>query len=134
MCDPLLSPFYAKRGDIPKRVWVIGCELDILGHEAWRAACQWAGKKVPGMDEPIGQEDVAGGGKPGSLITEGDERFAWDVKDLDGGGEIKWLCVADAAHGFDMGAHLGADKVTVEDGDIKRDLVIQMTGQWLFGQ
>lgn len=130
--DPLLSAFYAKRSDLPKRVWIVGCELDMLGHEAWRAACKFAGKPVPSLDQPIGQEEVAGGGKAGTLITTGDERFAFDVKDQDG--EIRWLCVADAGHGFDMAAMMGAAKEDVEDGDLKRDKLIQMTGEWLFGQ
>lgn len=113
-------------------MWIIGCELDMLGHEAWRAACKWAGKPVPSLDQPIGQEDVVDGGKAGTLITEGDERFAFDVKDQNG--EVRWLCVADAGHGFDMAAMMGAAKEDVEDGDLKRDALIQMTGEWLFGQ
>lgn len=131
-CDPLLSALYAKRSDFPKRMWFVGCELDMLGHEAWRAACKFAGKTVPGMDQRIGQEEVASGGKAGTLITTGDERFAFNVKDQDG--EVKWLCVPDAAHGFDMAANMGADKEEVRDGELKRDALIQMTGEWLFGQ
>lgn len=104
----------------------------MLGHEAWRAACKFAGKPVPGLDQPIGQEEVAGGGKAGTLITTGDERFAFDVKDQNG--ETRWLCVADAGHGFDMAAMMGGAKEDVEDGELKRDRLIQMTGEWLFGQ
>lgn len=104
----------------------------MLGHEAWRAACKFAGKPVPNLDQPIGQEEVAGGGKAGTLITDGDERFAFDVKDQDG--EIRWLCVADAGHGFDMAAMMGAAKEDIEDGELKRDELIEMMGEWLFGQ
>lgn len=132
LCDPLLSAVYADRSDFPKRVWLVGCELDMLGHEAWRAACKFAGKAVPGMDQPLGQEELAGGGKPGTLITTGDERFAFDVQDEHG--EVKWLCVPDAGHAFDMSTSImGADKDEVHDGRLKRDALIQMMGEWLFG-
>lgn len=104
----------------------------MLGHEAWRAACKFAGKPVPGFDQPIGQEELADGGKAGSLITSGDERFAFDVKDQNG--EVKWLCVADAGHGFDMAASMGGAKEDVEDGELKRDNLIKLTGEWLYGQ
>lgn len=113
-------------------MWLVGCELDMLGHEAWRAACKFAGKPVPGLDQLIGQEELAGAGKAGTLITEGDERFAFDVHDQHG--EVRWLCVPDAPHGFDMAAFMGVDKETVEDGERKRDALIQMVGEWLFGQ
>lgn len=103
----------------------------MLGHEAWRAACKWAGRAVPGLDQRIGQEEPAEGGKLGVLITQGDQRFAWEEKNRDG--EIKWLCVPDAGHGFDMPGALGADEKDTEDGGLKRDALIKMTGEWLFG-
>lgn len=129
--DPLLSPFFADRSTLPRRIWVIGCELDMLGHEAWRTASRLAGRKVPGLGERIGQEEP---GKPGVLITDGDERFAWEEKN--GDGEVKWLCVPDAVHGFDMepAAAASADEATREDGYLKRDEVIRLAGEWLFGQ
>ncbi|KAI3399456.1 hypothetical protein diail_6718 [Diaporthe ilicicola] len=130
--DPLLSPVYAERASFPKRVWIIGCELDMLGHEAWRLACRLSGRQVPGLDQRIGQEAPEESGKLGALITTGDQRFAWEEKNRDG--EIKWLCVADAAHGFDMPGALGADEKTSEDGKLKRDAIIRMAGEWLFHQ
>lgn len=130
--DPLLSPMYADRRSLPRRVWLVGCELDLLGHEAWQLACKLAGREVPGLDEPIGQQDLADGGKLGTLVTTGDERFAFEHKDQDG--EIKWLCIADAGHGFDMAGQMHADADTVEDGILKRNAVIEMAGKWLFGE
>lgn len=102
----------------------------MLGHEAWRAACRYAGRAVPDFSQRIGQEQPAEGGKPGVLITEGDQRFAWEEKNRDG--EIKWLCVPDAIHGFDMADAMRADAATVEDGALKRDALIKMLGEWLF--
>lgn len=132
VCDPLLSPLYVDRGALPARVWVIGCELDMLGHEAWRLACRLTGRQVPGLDKQIGQEGPEESGKLGALITTGDQRFAWEEKNRDG--EVKWLCVPDAGHGFDMPGALGADEKTSEDGRLKRDEIIRLAGKWLFGR
>ncbi|POS68535.1 alpha/beta hydrolase fold protein [Diaporthe helianthi] len=129
--DPLLSPVFVERGALPERVWVIGCELDMLGHEAWRLACRLAGRQVPLLDRPIGQEAPEETGKLGALITTGDQRFAWEEKNRDG--EVKWLCVPDAGHAFDMPGALGADEKTTEDGRLKRDQIITLAGEWLFG-
>lgn len=129
--DPLLSPYFAERSRFPRRVWLIGCELDLLGHEAWRLACKLAGREEPGMDEPIGQADLVEGGKPGALVTKGDERYAFEAHD--GFGEVKWLCVPDACHGFDMAEQMKGDAEMVQDGNLKRDALIKMTGEWLYG-
>lgn len=128
--EPLLSPYFAERHTLPRRIWIVGCELDMLGHEAWRAACKYAERAVPGMHERVGQDEPAEGGKPGTLITEGDQRFAWEERNRNG--EIKWLLVADAAHGFDQAKAMGADGTTIEDGDLKRDALIKLTGEWLY--
>lgn len=130
--DPLLSPIFAERSSLPRRIWLMGCELDMLGHEAWQLACKLAGRPVPGLDQPIGQAEPESSGQLGALITEGDERFAWGEKNQDG--EIKWLCVPDATHGFDASGDMKADEKTVEDGILKRDRIIKMAGEWLFGQ
>ncbi|KAH8780886.1 alpha/beta hydrolase fold protein [Diaporthe sp. PMI_573] len=128
--DPLLSPVFVDRAALPARVWVIGCELDMLGHEAWRLACRLAGRQVPTLDQQIGQEAPEETGRLGALITTGDQRFAWEEKNRDG--EVKWLCVSDAGHGFDMPGALGADEKTSEDGRLKRDEIIRLAGEWLF--
>lgn len=130
--DPLLSPYFADRESFPKRIWLIGCELDLLGHEAWRLACKLSGREEPGMDEPIGQQDLVEEGKFGALITQGDQRFAFEEKSRFG--EVKWLCVPDAGHGFDMAKQMRGDADTIKDGEMKRDALIKMTGEWLYGQ
>ncbi|KUI65568.1 Acetyl esterase [Cytospora mali] len=129
--DPLLSPVYAERSSLPRRIWLVGCELDMLGHECWRLACRLAGREVPGLDQPIGQEEPEQSGEAGALIIGEDDRFSWEEKDRDG--EIKWLCVPDVIHGFDMSGVRGSDEKALEDARLKRDQIIKMAGEWLFG-
>lgn len=130
--EPLLSPYFADRSQFPKRMWLVGCELDLLGHEAWRLACKLAGREEPTMDEPIGQADLVEDGKFGVLVTKGDQRYAFEEKSRYG--EVKWLCVPDACHGFDMAEQMRADADAVQDGRLKRDVLIKMTGEWLYNQ
>ncbi|AEO67264.1 uncharacterized protein THITE_2144678 [Thermothielavioides terrestris NRRL 8126] len=129
-CDnPLLSPFYLSRADLPPNIFMVACELDMLSIEAWRMACKLAGKRVPGLDEVVGCQEPVG---KGVLITEGDERFAWEVT-LEDGSRYKWLLVPDTIHGFDQD-HIGEftkDPVLQEDAQIKTAKVVDMVGQWL---
>ncbi|KAL2120158.1 hypothetical protein VTJ04DRAFT_4184 [Mycothermus thermophilus] len=130
--DPLLSPFYASREDLPKNVFIVACELDILAAEAWRMACKLAGKKVPKVEEAVGRPEPFEGEEKGELITEGDERYAWDVI-LEDGSRYSWLLVPDTAHGFDQDniGDIARDPVFVADGQAKRAQVIDLVGRWL---
>ncbi|KAK4118872.1 alpha/beta-hydrolase [Parathielavia appendiculata] len=126
--DPLLSPIYAPREHLPRNVFFVACEMDLLAHEAWRMACRLAGKRVPDMDEVVGCEEPVG---KGVLITEGDERFAWE--EASGDSTIRWLLVPDSIHGFDQDniASLVRDPVTMEDARIKTAKTIDLIGKWL---
>jgi acetyl esterase/lipase len=127
--DPLLSPYYADRGALPKNIFMVACELDLLAPEAWRMACKLAGKRVPALDEVVGCEETVG---KGVLITGGDERFAWEETREDGS-RYRWLLVPDTIHGFDQDniEGLARDPVLMEDARIKRDKVIDLIGRWL---
>jgi acetyl esterase/lipase len=72
--DPGLSALFAPRESMPESIFMLGVELDILGQEAWRAACRWGGRRVPEVAEVPGKEEVVG---KGELVLE-DERFAWE--------------------------------------------------------
>ncbi|KAL2173752.1 Alpha/Beta hydrolase protein [Thermothelomyces heterothallicus CBS 202.75] len=130
--DPVVSPSYAPREHLPAAVFLIGCELDVLAHEAWRMACRLAGRRVPSLDEPVGREEP--GGK-GELVTGGDERFAWEEEtaEEDGGLRVRWLLVPDTVHGFDQSNIEGLvkDPVFMEDARIKTAKVIDLVGEWL---
>ncbi|KAI0441615.1 Alpha/Beta hydrolase protein [Xylaria telfairii] len=95
--DPLLSPYFALRDDLPPHVFLIGAELDHLSHEAWRMANKLAGRAVPSFTEMAGQERPAHDSE--SLILD-NERFAFEQVDVDGGKSVRWLLVPDEAHGF----------------------------------
>ncbi|KAK1758914.1 Alpha/Beta hydrolase protein [Echria macrotheca] len=130
-CDhALLSPYYADRESFPPAVFVIGAEMDMLGQEAWRFACKLAGRKVPEVDEAMGREEV---GAVGELVLEGDERFAFEERDEEGGRFYRWLLVPDTIHGFDQEqiSRMVRDKVTMEDAMLKRDKVVGLIGEWL---
>lgn len=127
--DPLLSPFYADPDRLPPNIFAVACELDMLAPEVLRMMCKLAGRRVPGLEEVIGQEGTVG---KGELITEGDDRFSWEEKMRDGR-RYKWLLVPDTIHGFDNDTieDLARDPVLMEDARIKRDKVIQLIGEWL---
>ncbi|KAF8215237.1 Alpha/Beta hydrolase protein [Mycena galopus ATCC 62051] len=125
--DPLLSPLYAAREALPDHIFVIGCELDLLAHEAWRFASKLAGRVEPGMDEPVGRAEVAG---KGELILD-DERFYFEART--NGGTYRWLLVPDAIHGFDEPriSEFAKEPEMAEELEIKRDKAITMIGEWL---
>ncbi|KAK5652217.1 hypothetical protein OQA88_10714, partial [Cercophora sp. LCS_1] len=125
-CDhPLLSPYYAEREMFPRGVFMIGCELDMLGQEAWRMACKLAGREVPAVEQAMGREEVCDG-----LLVEGDERFGFEERVE--GGWYKWLLVPDVIHGFDQ--QIGSfvrDEGCMKDARGKAEKVIEIIGEWL---
>ncbi|KAK3312271.1 Alpha/Beta hydrolase protein [Apodospora peruviana] len=128
--DPLVSPVFATAETLPKNVFVIGCELDMLGHEDWRFACKLAGRPVPSFSDKIGRPEPAG---EGELITAGDERFAWEEVLEGGERRVRWLLIPDVVHGFDqdIGAMVGDDRELLEDAAIKTEKIIDIVGEWL---
>ncbi len=126
--DPLLSPFYAAREALPKRVFMVGCEMDLLGSEAWRMVRRLAGREVPGQEVVIGREEV---GVVGELFL-GSERFCFEEKGTDGS-SYKWLLVPDTVHGFDQRIEVVVqDPVLMEDARAKTKACIKMIGDWLY--
>ncbi|KAJ7031920.1 Alpha/Beta hydrolase protein [Mycena alexandri] len=139
--DPGLSPFFAPREALPKHIFVLGAELDMLAAEAWRAACMWAGRRVPEVAEVPGREAVVG---KGELVLESDvdgderftreerERYAWEEKDEDKKGGVRWLLVPDTVHGFDQNiGPVVKDEVLMEDAQIKTQKTMRIIGEWL---
>jgi acetyl esterase/lipase len=123
--DPGLSVVYVERDALPKSVFVIGCELDMLAHEDWRLISRLAGRPVPA--DVVGRQEVA---EKGELILD-DERFFWEEKKEDGSC-YRWLLVPDAVHGFDQDLKdLTSDTAMLEDAAIKAKKTRKMIGEWL---
>ncbi|SPO05358.1 related to triacylglycerol lipase [Cephalotrichum gorgonifer] len=123
---PLLSTFYAKREDLPAQVFFVAAELDFLAEEAHQMALRLAGRErdasygeIPGRPEASG--------KVGELEL-GDERFAWEEKD------VRWLLVPDVVHAFDyhVGAEISGDEEATRDAEAKTEKYIRLVGEWLF--
>jgi len=129
--DPLLSPYFAPRADLPKNIFVIGAELDFLACEAHQLALRLAGKQddlarynsIPGRPEA--------GTEVGKLELE-DERFAWEVEDGKGG-SVRWLLVPDQVHAFDVaqGRSVMGDEEGVRDAVGKTEEYVRLMGEWL---
>ncbi|GAB1316545.1 hypothetical protein MFIFM68171_06755 [Madurella fahalii] len=141
--DPLLSPAYAERGDLPPHVFVVAAELDCLANESWRAASRWAGagkRVVPGRREMVGRREVS---LWRGCLDDGrgpdKERFAWEeVYDGDGVmGSTRWLLVPDVVHGFDSagwrGKYLWADEIARMDAEMKTIAYQREVAEWLWG-
>ncbi|KAH8905734.1 alpha/beta-hydrolase [Coniochaeta sp. PMI_546] len=123
--DPGLSVGFVEKGALPRRVFVVGCELDMLAHEDWRLISRLAGRRVEG--DVVGREEVAG---KGELVLD-DERFFWEERTGDGGC-YRWLLVPDTVHGFDQDlSGLTSDKELLEDAAIKTEKTRKMIGEWL---
>lgn len=124
--DPLLSPFFAPREHLPKKIFIVAVELDRLAHEAWRMASVLAHRPEPSSDVKVGQKDP---GTPRELILD-DERFAFNY--VDGNEEVRWLLIPDQIHGFDLeplGFH-GSEEA-FRDAQAKTEAYQQILGNWL---
>lgn len=135
--DPLLSPAFARRENLPPYVGLVAAELDMLAHESWTLACRLVAegggraRRVPdrqsgdpawrvcGRENPAGQDGV---------LEMKDERFAWES------GKIKWLLVPDVLHGFDS-AHMrnvmGGGEAVIKDAEMKTRAYVADLGRWL---
>jgi acetyl esterase/lipase len=122
--DPLVSPIFAKREDLPAYAFLVACELDLSSHDAWRMASKLAGRPEPSMDVKTGRQEC---GKTGELELS-DERFAWEEKDKG----VRWLLIPDVLHGFNLLPRtIQGDETSVKDAEMKTLKVIQEIGDWL---
>ncbi|KAK4161242.1 Alpha/Beta hydrolase protein [Cladorrhinum sp. PSN259] len=140
--DPLLSPVYSAREDLPPHVFVVAAELDCLAHESWRAATSWSGgrRAVPSGDEVVGRKEIAvwrgclddGRGRDAS-------RFQWmeEFDGTEGKGSTSWLLVPDVVHGFDSAGwrnkYLWGDEEARMDAEMKTVAYQREIGEWLWG-
>jgi acetyl esterase/lipase len=126
--DPLLSPIFAARETLPPNLYIVAAELDSLGHEAWRMACQYSGRPIPKPEDKLGQEKAAE--KQGELILD-NERFAFRHEPGDGT-SIRWLLIPDQLHGFDrLPPRWHGGEESMRDAVAKTKLYQKLLGEWL---
>ncbi|KAK3386044.1 Alpha/Beta hydrolase protein [Podospora didyma] len=151
--DPLLSPHFAPRENLPPYVCLIAAELDMLAHESWRLASRLAhegieahggpdaagtGRQVPDRKSKDPKWRVCGQKQVETAALRGlgdgedaDERFAFE--DTWEGGGVKWLLVPDVLHGFDnlgLRALMGGEEA-MADAEIKTKAYMPEVGRWL---
>ncbi|KAI1387585.1 alpha/beta-hydrolase [Hypoxylon trugodes] len=126
--DPLLSPYFAPRENLPPHLFFIGTELDQLAHGTWRMASKIAGRPIPTWTDKPGQEGLAT--KEGELILD-DERFAFEKVEDGGKKSVRWLLVPDQVHGFDHLPHQWLGEAAVKDGKLKEVAYSKILGDWL---
>lgn len=123
--DPGLSVGFVERDMLPNKIFLLGCEMDMLGHEDWRLISKLAGREV--SSDVVGREAVA---EKGEIILD-DERFYWDEK-KDDGSWYRWLLVPDTVHGFDQDiSAITKDPELMADAAIKTEKTRKIIGEWL---
>lgn len=125
--NPLLSPYFADHDMLPQRIFIIGCELDMYAHEAWRTISKLAGRDVPSWETPVGREGHFDMG----YIHKDSDRFHFEQTYNDGS-SYKWLLVPDTIHNFDQ--RIGGvirDTEFRADAEQKSETVMKEIGDWL---
>ncbi|RGP74616.1 hypothetical protein FSPOR_1193 [Fusarium sporotrichioides] len=125
--DPLLSPIYAPKEQLPPNMFVLADELDMLANESWRMICRLSGRQVE--EQTVGRKHV---GPPGKLILD-DEKFSFEVKKHNG--NYRWLLIPDQIHGYDHYDSLEllhGDKELSKDAELKTREAQKLIGKWLF--
>ncbi|KAJ4322840.1 hypothetical protein N0V84_004604 [Fusarium piperis] len=125
--DPLLSPIYASKDDLPRYVFMIACELDMLLGDSHRIICGLAGRPLGevrvGKDKP---------GRAGELIPD-DEKYCFEVPRENG--NYKWLLIPDQIHSFDYHKQMESmhrDRVHALDAGPKAKHSQKLIAEWLF--
>ncbi|KAF5006011.1 hypothetical protein FDECE_7585 [Fusarium decemcellulare] len=125
--NPLLSPIFAQKEQLPAYVFVVGCELDMLAGESWRLIRRLVDHPIE--DERVGRDEP---GRFGELILD-DERYSFEQRSETG--SYKWLLIPDQIHGFDHYVQMQPmhrDKNHFADAELKTLQCQNLIGQWLF--
>jgi acetyl esterase/lipase len=106
--DPLLSPQFAKREDLPKWLYIIGAEEDLLNNEARIFAEKMSGLKP---------------NQPGTAIIKGvDAKDGWEH------GTIRYESLRGVEHNFTHGPQQGAREVHRQQ---QMDKIYERVKDWL---
>lgn len=107
--NPLLSPLYADRAKLPRKLLIMGCEYDILFSEARDAAEKYA------ESEPMGTKRVG----------LGQGRTGWAC------GDVVWEELKGVEHGFNQRGDLQSGEKKVEWAR-RSEEVHGRVAEWLF--
>lgn len=105
--DPLLSPYFADRGKLPKKMFFMGCEYDMLCEEARDMAEKWA-------EHEQGERKAA------------DDGNSWEK------GGIRWEMLMGCEHGFNQTPPKNAEDAKVKRA--KQEAMHANVAKWLFEQ
>jgi len=108
MHDPLLSPLYAKRENLPSKLYILGCEYDMLCTEAREMA-----EKLADVEETKQKKELGNG------------RVGWQC------GSVTWEELRGVEHGFDQRGTFerGAEKKLWKE---KTEETFANVSKWLF--
>jgi acetyl esterase/lipase len=131
LCNPLISPIYCDRDELPPHIFFIAAELDLLAHEAWEMASKCAGRQVPDKAVRTGQEAPAR--ETGALILD-DEKFYFHFAD-ESGKSVRWLLVPDVIHSFDhISSFMQGSQQAADDAGAKTVAYQRLLGEWLLNE
>jgi acetyl esterase/lipase len=107
--DPLLAPLYAKRENLPEKLFIMGCEYDLLCTEAREMADKMAD---------------AEGGKERKELGEG--RVGWQC------GNVTWEELKGMEHGFNQRKMQESDQKLLKLWTEKTEEMHANVAKWLF--
>ena len=107
--DPLLAPLYAKKEDVPQKVYLLGCEYDQLLTEAEELANRLATEQVAGK----------------TRVPLSDGRVGWTC------GNIAWEQIQGVEHGFNLRPE-ETDEQVRKVWDQRTDELYANIAEWLF--
>lgn len=104
--NPLLSPLFAERTKLPAKLFILGCEYDILCPEAREAAEKWAGSVER---RPIGKD-----------------RTGWQA------GDVTWEELKGLEHGYNQRWESERDLKVKEEWKKRTTEIHAQVAEWLF--
>lgn len=119
--DPVLSPMFAKREDLPEWLCIVGAEYDCLCYEAGVMAAKMAG--FEGTEVGVGGDEAIAEW----WSTAGEEKYGFEAH----GGREKWIFVKNLHHGFTH--KLPGEKIREreEERKVKTAVMYKDVGEWL---
>ena len=113
--DPRLGPLWAERSQISEKVYILGCEWDLLCKEAEELAEKLA----------KAEEEKSGSGK-GKVEEEGEGWKGWSV------GGVRWENLLQMEHGYNMRWKMEKDQTISDLWKRRTEEVHGRVAEWLW--